>query len=132
MWKSCNVSYNNEFKECYEFKCPDKENDVNEVCGKIIAARAFLTMACIISGLSVIFLCISAALDGRRRTIVLVIGKILVFLSLVMSIIGVALGIIGAMDVNPDFNFKWGGSPIVAIIGIVINFLGALGSLLVQ
>ena len=132
LWESCNVSYNDEYKICQHFQCPDDENDVNEVCGKILAARAFVTLACIISGLSVIFLCFSAATDGKRRAILLIIGQLQAFLSLVMSIIGVAIGVIGTMDIDPNFEFKWGGSPVIAIIGVVVNFLGAIGSLLVR
>ena len=102
------------------------------MCGKILAARAFVTLACIISGISIIFFCISAATNGKKRFILLLIGKILAFLSLIMSIIGVAIGIIGTLDILPETDFKWGGSPIIGIIGIVINFLAALVSLLVQ
>lgn len=132
LWEWCDVSYENGTTECRQFKCPDVANDENEVCGKIIAARAFVTLACIFSGLSIIFFCISAATNGKTRFVLLLIGKFLTFFSLIMSIIGVAIGIIGSMDILAETDFKWGGCPVIAIIGIAINFLAALVSLLVQ
>jgi hypothetical protein len=97
------------------------------VCSKILAARAFMTLACIISGITAICSFASAVTNDNTNRILLLATKGLVFVCLVMGIIGVAVG----SDASVNFGggeLKLGAAAIVGIVAIIINFGGAIAA----
>jgi hypothetical protein len=125
LWQACGLVLNE--KRCYALPCPEKEGVISDSCNKILAARAFVTLACIISGISALCLFLSAVTSETVRRILLIAGKGLAFASLITGIIGVAVGI----NVT-TFKLKWGAAAILGIIAIVINFFGAISSVLIK
>jgi len=61
-------------------------------CSAAIAAKAFVTLACLFSFFSAICLLVTLALSDRIKSTVLVAGKVLAFVSFIFGVIGVAFG----------------------------------------
>ena len=93
----------------------------------MLAARAFVTIACIMSAVSApcLFAYLLQSADSNR--IMSMISKILPFVSLIAGIIGVAVGI---AFVTYQDHFKVHAAAIVGIVAVVINLAGAFLALL--
>ncbi len=134
LWQACGPVLNE--KLCIALQCAEKEGVISNFCNKILAARAFVTLSCIISGISALCLFLSAVTSETIRRILLIAGKGLAFASLITGIIGVAVGInvttVIEIGSGTDFKLKWGAAAILGIIAIVINFFGAISSVLIK
>ena len=118
-------------KACGDFSCTGDGVDQN-TCSRIIAARAFVTLACILSGISVLCLIASAVISGDANRIAVLAAKGLVFACLIMGIIGVAVGISGTIAFRTGIKFDIGAAAIIGIIAIIINLVGAIVTLLIK
>ncbi len=127
LWRTCSTSSNTE-KQCYSIQCPQTGDDTTGYCSKLLAARAFVTLACIMSGISAVLLFISVATSDNGKQILLMAGRGLAFVCLIMGIIGVAIGINLATGISSN----WGAAAIIGIIAIIINFCGAVASILIK
>jgi len=131
LWQSCETSPDT--KSCVSVKCPSEVSGSTSVCSKILAARAFMTLACIISGIAAICSFACAVTKDSTNRILLLGTKGLVFLCLVMGIIGVAVGINATLNSGLDeIGFKLGAAAIVGIVAIIINFGGAIAALFIK
>jgi hypothetical protein len=99
------------------------------------------------SGFSVMVLFVFVATSGNTKQMLLMAGKVLAFACLIMGIIGVALGInvttdtkrafeihlnAGAVAIPVKLGIQWGTSAIIGVIAIVLNFCGAIASVLIK
>ncbi|CAF2955200.1 unnamed protein product [Rotaria sp. Silwood2] len=94
-----------------------------------MAARAFITIACILSGLSVVCLVMCAVIKTDSNHIVFMISKALPFVSFVAGIIGLAVGI---AFVTAPGGRKISSAAFVGIAAVVINMIGAALALLIR
>ena len=124
LWRAC-VSMESE-TTCGELPktCSDALPEALPVCSKMLVARAFLTIACIISGLSVLFLFARAMMESTARKIIIMISKILPVVSFIAGIIGVAVGI------NYILSSNGGKIREAAILGITAVAFNAIGSMM--
>ncbi|CAF3595854.1 unnamed protein product [Adineta steineri] len=131
LWKSCRSTPVE--TECFSIKCPIKD-DESGLCGRILAGRAFMTLACILSGITTISLLLCAFTDVGKNRILLLITKALAFGCLIMGIIGVAVGGSSLQKVpnEGDFKYKLGTAAIIGIITIIINLVGAVASVFIK
>jgi len=132
LWRTC-TSPPNLGQRCVDIKCP-LEGVTTNACSQILAARAFVTLACIMSGFSALLLFASVATADNIRRILLIAGKGLAFTYLIMGIIGIAVGINVTTDTKGEFGtqLSWGASAIIGVIAIVLNFCGAIVSVLIK
>ncbi|CAF0993118.1 unnamed protein product [Rotaria sordida] len=117
---------------CYNLPCPS-EIGKNSFCNQIFAARAFLTLACMLSCISTIIWIIFCAVTTDTTPRLLHLANIgLTFTCLPMGIIGVGVGINATISVESDTKLRLGGAAIVGIVGIVINIFSAIVTVLVK
>ncbi len=101
LWQSCETDPNIG-QVCVGITCP-QQDDTTNICSRLLAARAFVTLACIMSGFSALLLFACVATDDNIRRILLIAGKGLAFTCLIMGIIGVTVGINVTTDTNGEF-----------------------------
>jgi hypothetical protein len=130
LWQDC---YSNlDGKNCKALPCPT-EKDESGFCSKILAARVFITLTCIVSAISALCLFLCTMIKDNTNRILLLAIKGLVFVSLSTGIIGVTRGINGTTTVNPsEVKLDLGAAAIIGIVAIVINFAGAIVSLFIK
>ncbi|CAF3595869.1 unnamed protein product [Adineta steineri] len=130
LWKKCDQGPDG--SECELLKCPMKDDD-SSVCSRILAGRAFMTLACILSGITTISLFICAFTDVGKNRILLLITKASAFVCLIMGIIGVGVGgsIIQILS-EGSVKFSLGAASTLGIIAIIINLVGAIVSLFIK
>jgi hypothetical protein len=111
---------------------PAKESDTTDFCSKILAARAFVTLACITSAISALCLLISVGMIDNKRQILIYVGKGLAFACLIMGIIGIAVGISVTTETGTEAKLDWGAASIIGIVLIFINLAGAILSVFIR
>ncbi len=131
LWKLCGTTPDE--KSCESIKCPSEVSELATFCSKILAARAFMTLACILSGITAICSFGSAVTNDNTNRILVLATKGLVFVCLVMGIIGVAVGSNASLNFfggggEGAPQFKLGAAAIVGIVAIIINFGGAIAA----
>ncbi|CAF1415076.1 unnamed protein product [Adineta steineri] len=130
LWQICGSGPG--VKECVSIKCPAAAGD-SSFCSKILAGRAFITLACILSGIAAICLLLCAFTDVGKNRILLLITKALAFVCLIMGIIGVATGASTIQTMGEGIvKFKLGVASIIGIITIIINLVGAVASVFIK
>ena len=122
LWRFCQQQQGQSI--CIAFDCNTDTTKDSALCSKMQAARAFVTMACILSAFAAICLFTRVVESLGSNTIVSLISKALPILSLISGIIGVALGI--SFATSATLNLKIGGAAIVAIIALIVNLVGAV------
>ena len=129
LWKSC-VKFNSK-TTCANFACVGSHGGI---CDKIKAARAFMTLACLVSGVAVILLITMIVLNKSINSLFLLIIKILPIVCLLMGIIGVGLGADGTRSFGSlgTKKLSLGPAAIVGIIGILINLVAAILTFLIK
>ncbi|CAF1187018.1 unnamed protein product [Adineta steineri] len=130
LWQACRTYSTT--SSCGNINCPASSND-NGYCGRLMAGRAFMTLACIFSGIAAICLLVCAFADEKISRILTIAGKVLAFVCVIMGIIGVATGgsaqqVLwqGYNQLNLTAGFGLG------IVAFIINLVGAIVSLFVK
>ncbi len=95
-----------------------------------MVSRAFTTIACIISALSALCLFACAIIRTDSNRIVIIISKILPFVSLIAGVIGLALGIAFITDILSDYEIDV--AAIMGITAVAINAIGAVFTLMIR
>ena len=136
LWQSCSRRvpedqlYPDEYltctKDCTPIECPFYD-DFNNSCIKIKVAGGFMVATCVLCGFSILSLYISVATAKKIRRILIILGLLLSLGSILTGIVSVVLGVNGALNFPSKYPVKWGGSGVVAIIGISINLSATLG-----
>ncbi|CAF3909343.1 unnamed protein product, partial [Rotaria sp. Silwood1] len=129
LWRYC-ASLSN-IKTCQDISS-QLENIATDVYHRIRAAEAFVTLACILSGISTFCLFVCALMGDNVHQILLWTSKGLAFSSFIMGTVGVALGISAILS-NPITNqsvitvtITMGAASFVGIAAILINLVGAI------
>jgi hypothetical protein len=86
-----------------------------------MVTRAFIIMACIFSGLGAILLVVIGII-GKGNPRLIILGKVLVFVSLIFSIIGFSVGISWVMYSGRQL----GAAAILAIVAAGLNVISAV------
>ncbi len=127
LWQKCR-SDSEDGRICTAAVCGIHEDFFTDDCGSVMAARAFITLVCIISAISTVCLIVYARQGENTDRRLLVAVRILLFVCFIMGIIGVAIGI----------NVTTGGvtgligtAGIMGILAIITNFGGAVASVLI-
>lgn len=128
LWKGCVSTLG--VQACTSVKCND--NMPSSTCSKLLAGRAFMTLACIISAVSALCFLLSIFLSDGMRSAVLVIGKGLAFVCLAMGIIGVAIGIVAITDGQLGNGIALGAGSIIGIVALIVNLFGVVLSIVVK
>jgi len=132
LWRTCASASG--ITQCFNFPstCLDELPEALPTCHKILVARAFVTIACIISPLSALCLILCAVISTDSNRIVITISKLLPFVSLVAGIIGVAVGIVFVTSSPLPYSFKLSDAAFLGITAVVVNMIGAILALCVR
>ncbi len=141
LWKLCTIA--SDSSKCVDISCSSGDN----TCSEILASRAFVTLACILSPIAALCLFASAIItaDDMKQTVLLA-GRGLAFACIIVGIIGVTIGIIATRNYNipidnstsTDYNAEKSASYSTnissssdygSIIGILANILELIGSI---
>lgn len=98
----------------------------------MIVARAFVTIACILSALSVLCLVAWTVIRTELNRIVLIVGKVLPLVSLIAGIIGVAVGIAFIVQSPSEILFKISDAAVLGITAVAGNIIGAILALMIR
>ena len=94
-----------------------------------------MTLACLTSAFAVMCFIVSVVMTDGKRSIILIIGKVLIPICFLMGLIGVATGIVGSLDVSGgklgDL-VKLGAGSIIGIIALIFNFFAIVGSIITK
>ncbi|CAF1482384.1 unnamed protein product [Adineta steineri] len=130
LWQYC-TTYSGS-STCANINCPSATGD-NDYCSRILASRAFMTIACILSGITTICLFICECIDKKISRILSLAAKVLAFVCVIMGIVGVGTGgsAIRLLSQNTNqLNFSTGFA--LGVVAIVINLVGAIVSLFIK
>ncbi|CAF1540119.1 unnamed protein product [Adineta ricciae] len=134
LWRSCSTS-DAGIQICLDPSslCPLAEGEAASSCHKMAAAKTFITLACIFSAISALCLVACIIESINKNTIVVTLIKVLPILSLVVGIIGLAVGISYATYIGSlPAEVSLGAASILAIIAVVINLIAAISALLIR
>ncbi len=143
LWKLCTIASNS--SKCVDISCSSGDN----TCSEILASRAFVTLACILSPIAALCLFASAIIANNMKRIVLLAGRGLAFACIIVGIIGVTIGIIATRNYNipigngtsTDNNteksalcsihisFSWDSGSIIGILASILELIGSIVSL---
>ncbi|CAF1529840.1 unnamed protein product [Rotaria sp. Silwood1] len=129
LWRLC-IS-DSDIKTCFDLEC-SLTSEESSTCRKIIAARAFVTLACILSGISIICLIIYTMKRDSTFAMLLLVTKGLVVACLIMGIIGVAVGIDATVNIGGLIKLDLGAAAAIGIVAIILNFIGTIITLLIK
>jgi hypothetical protein len=104
LWWSCATSSTkpiNEKCSANHLTCSGVPKLVLGHCLKMVTARAFITVACIVSVLGTIVLLI-IGITGRNNPTLIILGKGLATGSLIFGVIGLAVGITWALHISGE------------------------------
>ncbi len=113
-------------------ECGDTINAPADFYDKMMAARVFVTICCILSSLSVVSILLILFVEENLKKLVSILAQALAFASLVGGIIGVALGMAFAMKTVGSKADNIGVSSILGIIAIVFNLAGAITTFIIK
>ncbi|UJR11502.1 hypothetical protein I4U23_015683 [Adineta vaga] len=128
LWQGCVTILNQ--KTCLAIQCSTTEGFTP--CAKLYAARAFVTIACLMAAVTVVILLLNARNQDISNKTLLMGTKALAFFCLLMGIIGVAVGISAYMVGDSRVKPSLGVGAILGIIGIVVNLAGAIVTVLIR
>jgi hypothetical protein len=135
LWRSCVSVPGN--KMCSDGASPSMcslvTGEAADICHKTMAARAFITIACIISGVSAICFFACALKTINQNKMAIMIGIALTISSFVAGVIGLGLGITvttatGSLPIKASIS----SAAIIAIVAVVVNMLGTVLAVLTR
>ncbi|CAM4976207.1 unnamed protein product, partial [Rotaria socialis] len=129
LWKSCTPTRSG--KTCLKVSCMSKSNETS-FCDNIQAARIFITLACILSGISTICFVIRALLSEKIPGILILTPKVLAIPCLLIGCIGVTIAINACINTIYGMKFNLGDAAIIGIIAVFMNFFGVIAISLIR
>ncbi|CAF3822054.1 unnamed protein product [Rotaria magnacalcarata] len=130
LWKSCTSTRSG--KTCLKVSCMLKKSNETSFCSKIQAARIFITLACILSGISTICFVIRVLLSEKITGILILAPKALAIPCLLIGCIGVPIGINTCINTIYGMEFNLGNAAIIGIIAVFMNFFGIIAISLIR
>lgn len=111
------------WKQCSGDACKDINCDQQQIfCPKLNAARAFMTLVCIITPFAVCCL-IFIGLTDQLNSVFLLISKGLATICFVFGLIGMVVGLVATIS---GTNNGVGPAGAVSIVGVILNLLGSI------
>jgi hypothetical protein len=93
----------------------------------MMAARAFITLSCILPSLSAVLILLILLISEDFKKVISILAKILSIGSLIVGIIGIALGITFVVKQDESMGaFDLDLSSVLAIIAVVFNLYGTI------
>lgn len=129
LWRECRTfSWRYGINECsaITLTCSGVANWFLGQCLKLMIARTFIIIACIFSGFGAILL-VLIGIRGEGNPRLIILGKVIVIVSLICSIIGFAVGISWILYGG----WQLGAAAILAIVAAALNLLIAVFVLLI-
>ncbi|CAF1527983.1 unnamed protein product [Adineta ricciae] len=133
LWRTCDTLAG--IKICVDLpsSCSLTKGQSESICQKMITARAFLTLACILSGISVLCLFAGIVLTDHQQKIILLTSKILTVGSFLTGVIGLSVGIAyatstGGLPLSVSLNV----AAILVIVAVVLNLCAAIFALIIH
>ncbi|CAF1454829.1 unnamed protein product [Rotaria sordida] len=129
LWQYC--AFVSNVKTCQSISSELESFDA-DTYHKIQAAEAFVTLACIMSGISTCCLLACALMGDNVHQILLWTSKGLAFSSFIMGTVGIALGIYAIFNnrltnqLFTQLTITLGAASCIGIAAIVINLVGAI------
>ncbi|CAF1300647.1 unnamed protein product [Rotaria magnacalcarata] len=120
-WTGTNGYSNGLWQTCSAGSCT-KLDDFLSIDSKLQAARAFMTLACIVTPFAAGCL-IFVIVMNKFESLFLWIGKCLSSVSFIFGLIGMATGI---SYFNSSSVVTLGAAAGVSIVGVILNFIGAI------
>jgi hypothetical protein len=124
LWQYCGSV--NSMSACVSMDSVVLPSNIN---AQMLAARAFITIACILSGIATVCVVVCGFVKEDSSGILVRLAKVLPFATLVGGIIGVAVGIVYAI---PSSVLRIGVASILGIIALVFNLIGAIVVLFIK
>ncbi|UJR24608.1 hypothetical protein I4U23_005983 [Adineta vaga] len=133
LWRLCTTAFGPRKCEDQISSCSLFEGEVASACHKMLAARVFITLACIFSAISAICLVACAIEAINKNPMIVMVVKILPIICFVMGIIGLALGIsYTTFTGSISMKVSLGAGAILVIIAVIINLIGAILALVIR
>ncbi|CAF1631779.1 unnamed protein product [Adineta ricciae] len=133
LWRVCLTVFGVHTCSDHVSSCESIKGEHANVCHKMLAARAFMTLACIFSAISAtcLFACLLESINKNTNVITMI--KIIPFVCFIMGIIGLALGISYTTVTGPEIiSMSLGAGAILAIIAVILNLIGAILALIIR
>ncbi len=102
---------------------------IMSICHKMMAAKAFMTFACLLSVFSVLCIFSNLTDNTNSNSMMIMACRILPGVCVVSGIIGVALGI---AYINDQEVLSIGAAAILGIVAVVLNLGGAALTILIR
>lgn len=118
LWRACVVISGQ--TDCGSIGC---SSTFDSQCGKLLTARAFMTIGCISLFVSTLLLIICLVQGANASPRLLLVDKVVSFVAFGAGIIGVGTGI---SFVTYGGLYKVGAAAIVGIIAVIFNLAGAI------
>ncbi|CAF3411066.1 unnamed protein product [Rotaria socialis] len=115
------------WQTCYSGQCSQLDNS-SPIDSKLQAARAFMTLACIVTPFAAGCLMFVIVMN-KFESLFLWIGKGLSSVSFIFGLIGMATGI---SYFNSSSSVSLGAAAGVSIVGVILNFIGAIAAGFIQ
>ncbi|CAF1661271.1 unnamed protein product [Adineta ricciae] len=133
LWRVCLTVV--EVQICYGdvSSCESIKGELASACHKMLAARSFVTLACIFSAISGIclFACLLESINKNTNVITMI--KIIPIICFIIGIIGLALGISYTTVTGPEIiSMSLGAGAILAIIAVILNLIGVILALTIR
>ncbi len=129
LWRDCRTfSWRYHTDKCFTspLTCSGVPSPVVGQCLKLMVTRAFIIMACIFSGFGAILLVVIGII-GKGNPRLIILGKVLVFVSLIFSIIGFSVGISWVLSSDRQLAV----AAILAIVAAGLNVFSAVFVLMI-
>ncbi|CAF3332150.1 unnamed protein product [Rotaria socialis] len=129
LWRAC-ISINGPTQCGYIISdCKLYRGQAIQRCHKMMAARVFVTIACILSALSAVCIFTYIIIKTDANQIIFMISKVLPILSFIAGAIGLAVGI---AFITPSDSIKLSSATFVDIVAVAINVIGAILTVLIR
>lgn len=130
LWRGCQNTADGSLCLSTTSSCPSGlPPSILSICHKMIAAKAFMTFACLLSVFSVLCIFSNLTDNTNSNSMTIMACRILPGVCVVSGIIGVALGI---AYINDQEVLSIGAAAILGIVAIVLNLGGAALTILIR
>ena len=130
LWRGCSTVPGAAFCLDTVSSCPSElPPSLVAICHKMIAAKAFMTLACLLSAFSALCIFSNLTNNTNSNSMMIMICRLLPVLCFVCGIIGVGLGIAYITDQEL---LKISTAAILGIAAVVLNLIGAVLTVLIR
>ena len=132
LWRGCITISDTTTCESLPSSCSNLPSMALDSCHKLLGARAFMTITCILAPFSVICILLNLMRNTSSNQMITMISKILPSVCFVFGIIGVALGISFITNDNNEDFVQLGAAGALGILAVIFNFSAAVVATFIQ